>query len=229
MRLPRAVKRQASSIRFELHPEFGLGSHVRRMECKLESTRPLDSGYMLRILDQDAVLRDVQPTLRSRGGAAHGSEAPARLNVRDGIGDDRRRPWGTRAGMPAEAVARAAGPSFSSDTGPPPRVARSRASRHRAGRRVVADGAISPWRRVLLRAGPVLRTVTGAHKGRPYTRAVFAGPHRVQRGIGDRLGSHAARGMGHRITRPPSSVATDVSMLSRLSGIVREPIGDNAP
>ena len=64
----------------------------------------------------------------------------------------------------------------------------------------MADGPISPRRRVLLRAGPVLRTVTGAHKGRPYTRAVFGGPRRVQRGIGDRLGSHAACSMGHRAT-----------------------------
>jgi len=80
-----AVKRQASTIRFELHPEFGLGSHVRRMECRIESIRPLDAGYMLCLLDQDAVLRAVQPTLRVRA-AAHGSEAPARLNVKTALG-----------------------------------------------------------------------------------------------------------------------------------------------
>ena len=76
-----AAKRQAATIRFELHPEVGLGSYVRRMECKLESVRPLDSGYMLRILDQDAVLRNVQPTLRARA-AACGDEAPSRLRVK---------------------------------------------------------------------------------------------------------------------------------------------------
>ena len=80
-----AMKRQASSIRFELHPEFGLGSYVRRMECKLESTRPQDSGYMLRILDQDAMLRAIAPALRARA-AAHDSEAPARLRVVTALG-----------------------------------------------------------------------------------------------------------------------------------------------
>ena len=80
-----AVKRRASTIRFELHPEFGLGSYVRRMGSKLESTRPHDSGYMLRILDQDAVLRAVEPALRARA-AAYGTEAPARLRVTTALG-----------------------------------------------------------------------------------------------------------------------------------------------
>ncbi len=80
-----AVKRQASRVRFELHPEVGLGSYVRRMECKLESVRPLDSGYMLRILDQDAVLRAVQPTLRARA-AACGDEAPSQLRANTPLG-----------------------------------------------------------------------------------------------------------------------------------------------
>ena len=80
-----AVKRQASSIRFELHPEFGLGSYVRRMECKLESVRPRDSGYMLRILDQDAVLRAIQSTLRARA-EAYDCEAPSRLRITTALG-----------------------------------------------------------------------------------------------------------------------------------------------
>ena len=80
-----AVKRRAPTIRFELHPEFGLGSCVRRMECRLESIRPHDSGYMLRILDQDAVLRAVEPTLRARA-EAYGSEAPAHLCVTTALG-----------------------------------------------------------------------------------------------------------------------------------------------
>lgn len=80
-----AVERQAASVRFELHPEVGLGSHVRRMGSRLESTRPHDSGYMLRMLDQDAVLGAIEPALRARA-AAHGSEAPARLNVKTALG-----------------------------------------------------------------------------------------------------------------------------------------------
>ena len=80
-----AVKRQASSIRFELHPEFGLGSYVRRMECRLESIRPRASGYMLRILDQDEVLGCIEPTLRARA-AACGFEAPSRLHVTTALG-----------------------------------------------------------------------------------------------------------------------------------------------
>ena len=80
-----ALKRQAPAIRFELHPEVGLGSYVRRMDCKLAAVRPHDSGYMLRILDQGAVLRAVQPTLGDRA-AGSGSEAPARLNVESPLG-----------------------------------------------------------------------------------------------------------------------------------------------
>ncbi len=80
-----AAQRRASTIRFELHPEFGLGSYVRRMECRLESVRPHDSGYMLRILDQDAVLRAVEPALRARA-AAYGTEAPAHLRVTTALG-----------------------------------------------------------------------------------------------------------------------------------------------
>lgn len=81
----KAVKRQAATIRFELHPEVGLGSYVRRMECKLESVRPHDSGYMLRILDQDAVLRAVQSTLRDRA-AACGREDPSRVRIQTPLG-----------------------------------------------------------------------------------------------------------------------------------------------
>lgn len=80
----KAVERQAPTIRFELHPEFGLGSYVRRMECKLEAVRPHDSGYMLRILDQDAVLRSIEPALRAR--AACGFEAPSSLRVETPLG-----------------------------------------------------------------------------------------------------------------------------------------------
>ncbi len=80
-----AVKRQAATIRFELHPEVGLGSFVRRMGCRLESIRPHDSGYMLRILDQGAVLGAIEPALRARA-AAHDSEAPARLSVKTDLG-----------------------------------------------------------------------------------------------------------------------------------------------
>lgn len=80
-----AGMRQASSIRFELHPEFGLGSYVRRMDCKLEAVRPHDSGYMLRILHQDTVLRAVQSTLRDRA-AACGHEAPSHLRVKTPLG-----------------------------------------------------------------------------------------------------------------------------------------------
>ncbi len=80
-----AARRQSSAIRFELHPEFGLGSYVRRMECKLEAVRPRDSGYMLRILDQDAVLRSVEPALRARA-AMCGYEAPSHLRVETPLG-----------------------------------------------------------------------------------------------------------------------------------------------
>ena len=80
-----AAQRRASTIRFELHPEFGLGSCVRRMGSKLESTRPHDSGYMLRILDQDAVLRAVEPTLRARS-EAYVTEAPSRMHVTTALG-----------------------------------------------------------------------------------------------------------------------------------------------
>ena len=80
-----AARRQSSVIRFELHPEFGLGSYVRRMECKLEAVRPHDSGYMLRILDQDAVLRAIEPTLRARA-AVCGFEAPSSLRVETPLG-----------------------------------------------------------------------------------------------------------------------------------------------
>ena len=80
-----AAKRQAATIRFELHPEVGLGSYVRRMECKLESVRPLDSGYMLRILDQDAVLGAIEPALRARA-VAEGRAVPARLRVTTALG-----------------------------------------------------------------------------------------------------------------------------------------------
>ena len=85
MRPSKAVKHQAPAIRFELHPEVGLGSYVRRMDCKLAAVRPHDSGYMLRILDQDAVLRAVQPTLGDRA-AACGHEAPSRLRVKTPLG-----------------------------------------------------------------------------------------------------------------------------------------------
>ncbi|MCY4113614.1 MAG: GNAT family N-acetyltransferase [Chloroflexi bacterium] len=80
-----AAKRQASSIRFELHPEVGLGSYVRRMECKQETVRPQDSGYMLRILDQDAVLRAIESTLPARA-AVCGDEAPSRVRVTTPLG-----------------------------------------------------------------------------------------------------------------------------------------------
>ncbi|MDE2990333.1 MAG: GNAT family N-acetyltransferase [Chloroflexota bacterium] len=80
-----AVKRQASTIRFELHPEFGLGSHVRRMECRLESIRPLDAGYMLCLLDQDSVLGAIEPALRARA-VAHGLRAPSRLRITTALG-----------------------------------------------------------------------------------------------------------------------------------------------
>ena len=80
-----AVKRQAATIRFELHPEVGLGSFVRRMECRLESIRPHDSGYVLRILDQGTVLGAIEAALRARA-AAHGSAAPARLSVKTDLG-----------------------------------------------------------------------------------------------------------------------------------------------
>ncbi|MCY3912987.1 MAG: GNAT family N-acetyltransferase [Chloroflexi bacterium] len=80
-----AVKRRAPSIRFELHPKVGLGSYVRRMECKLESVRPRDSGYMLRILDLNAVLRAVLPTLRARA-AECGEEAPSHLRIKTPLG-----------------------------------------------------------------------------------------------------------------------------------------------
>lgn len=80
-----AVKRQASSIRFELHPEFGLGAYVRRMECRIESIRPLDSGYMLCILDQDAVLSAIEPALQARA-AACGLRAPSRLRIATPLG-----------------------------------------------------------------------------------------------------------------------------------------------
>ena len=80
-----AVKRRASTIRFELHPEFGLGSYVRRMGSKLESVRPHDSGYMLRILDQDAVLRAVEPALRARS-EGYVTEAPSRMHVTTALG-----------------------------------------------------------------------------------------------------------------------------------------------
>ncbi len=80
-----AVKRQAEAITFHLHPEFGLGAYVRRMETKLEAIRSCDSGYMLRILDQDAVLGAVEPALRARA-TAYGREAPARLRVMTDLG-----------------------------------------------------------------------------------------------------------------------------------------------
>lgn len=80
-----ALKRQPPAIRFELHPEVGLGSFARRMDCKLATVRPHDSGYMLRILDQDAVLRAVQPTLRDRAAACE-DEAPSRLRFKTPLG-----------------------------------------------------------------------------------------------------------------------------------------------
>ena len=80
-----AVRRQVETITFHLHPEFGLGAYVRRMETKLESIRGCDSGYMLRILDQDAVLRAMEPALRARA-EGYGREAPARLRVMTNLG-----------------------------------------------------------------------------------------------------------------------------------------------
>ena len=80
-----AVRRQMETITFHLHPEFGLGAYVRRMETKLESVRGCDSGYMLRMLDQDAVLRAMEPALRARA-EGYGREAPARLRVMTNLG-----------------------------------------------------------------------------------------------------------------------------------------------
>ena len=177
-----AAQRRASTIRFELHPEFGLGSCVRRMECRLESVRPHDSGYMLRVLDQDAVLRAVEPALRARA-EAYGTEAPAHLRVTTAFGTPTlelggRGPERTLA-LPHERLAQLLFGYWSAAE-----VAEVEGVRIAPRDRAVAFSALSARRCLLLRAGQVLTRdvrTRALHWGRPYTRTAFSGPRCAQR------------------------------------------------
>lgn len=75
-----SVRQRIATVQFCLHPEFGLGNYVRRLGGRMTSDRRCNSGYMIRVLDQDAVLSAIAPALRSRA-ASHTWKTPADLCI----------------------------------------------------------------------------------------------------------------------------------------------------
>ena len=61
-----ALKRRVERIRFQLHPRLGFGAYLCSHDVAIETTRPVGRRQMARLLDQDAVLGAVAPTLRAR-------------------------------------------------------------------------------------------------------------------------------------------------------------------
>lgn len=76
-----ARKSGLRTIRFQLHPEFALGSYVRRLDSRSEIIRTRDARYMVRILDRSALFAAIGPRLRLRA-SAFSCETPAQLEIR---------------------------------------------------------------------------------------------------------------------------------------------------
>ena len=198
-----AIERQLETISFHLHPEFGLGAYVRRMETKLESVRGCDSGYMLRILDQDAVLRAMEPALRAR---PRGMATRLRPGCVSSL-TSARQPWSC---MPTVRSARwicrtNAWRSSSLAIGPPKRSPRPRAyalrrTTCRGSRRSSRAAMPSAIGRTSIEGSRVAAMSTRTRaptRGAP-ARQVSGGPRCLQRWTGRGWVSQAARSLGHR-------------------------------